>query len=906
MQYSSAKFDPSQNYLERPLIALDKLFNPQSIAVVGASEREGSVGRTLIQNVCNKNYKGRVYPVNPKRTTLFDQKCYPTIASLPETVDLAVIAVPAASVPQAISDCADRGVKGAIIISAGFREIGPAGIALEKQVLEHAWRGKIRLIGPNCLGIMVPSCGLNATFAASMALKGQIAFLSQSGAMCTAVLDKSLQEKIGFSSFVSVGAMIDVDWGDMIAYLGNDPHTQSILIYMESIGNARSFLSAAREVALTKPIILIKPGRTSQAAAAATSHTGALAGSDEVFDAALERVGVLRVETISELFDMAQVLGKQPRPQGANLAILTNAGGPAVLATDAALMNGSKLAPLLPTTLSALDKILPAAWSHHNPIDLLGDAPPDLFGKALAITAKDSTVDGLLVILTPQAMTDATATASEIARQSQSLEKPLLCSWMGGEAVAKGCALLNDSGIPTFPYSDSAARAFALMWRYSENLRALYETPLLRNDLKHEKEAIGKTQQLIQETLQQGRTLLTEEESKRLLAYYDIPVCATYIAQSSQEAVRLAEKIGYPVVMKMLSHTITHKSDLGGVLLNLTSKEQVIEAFASIRKAVEKVTLFEGVTLQKMVMGGLELIVGSSIDPQFGPVVLFGTGGKWVEIYRDRALSLPPLNSTLARRLIESTKISAALHGARGQPKVDIIAIERVLVRFSQMIVENPQIQECDINPLVAASNGCIALDARVVLCPPSTPKEALPKPAIRPYPIQYLTQLQLNEGLQITLRPIRSEDEPLMEKFHKTLSEWSVRQRYLEPFSLDQRIQHQRLLRVCTSDFDRDLTLIAVRNQPEEIIGLGRLRRLGPSEEAHLIVVVADNYQKKGLGRQLLTRLIQVAKEEKIRVIHANVLSENKQMLRLLGELDFRFEPLQENPHIIQAQLDC
>ncbi|HET6262335.1 MAG TPA: acetate--CoA ligase family protein, partial [Chloroflexia bacterium] len=566
---------------------LDAIFSPKSIAVIGATEKAGSVGRTILWNLISSPFGGTVFPVNPTRPSILGIKAYPSLTAVPDPVDLAVIVTPATSVPGIMAECVEAGVKGAIVISAGFKETGPQGVELERQVLEHARRGKIRLIGPNCLGVMRPISGLNATFANGMARPGSVGFISQSGALLTAVLDWSTQENVGFSTFVSLGSMLDVGWGDMIYYLGDDPHTRSIVIYMETVGDARSFLSAAREVALTKPIIVIKPGRTQAAAKAAASHTGSLTGSDEVLAAAFARAGVLRVSTIAELFYMAEVLAKQPLPKGPRLTIVTNAGGPGVLATDALISEGGELADLSDETMQELDKILPAAWSHNNPVDILGDASPERYAESLAIAAKDPNSDGLLVVLTPQAMTDPTATAERLMPYAKIEGKPVLASWMGGADVEQGARLLNRADVPTFSYPDAAVRMFNYMWSYNYNLRALYETPALPADSES---ATNREQaaQIIDTARSEGRTLLTEVESKQLLAAYGVPIVETRIARTEEEAVRWADEIGYPIVVKLYSNTITHKTDVGGVQLNLVDSEAVRQAYRTIEQSVRE------------------------------------------------------------------------------------------------------------------------------------------------------------------------------------------------------------------------------------------------------------------------------------------------------------------------------
>jgi acetyltransferase len=893
-------FDPSNDPLAVPRSALDTFFAPRTVAVVGATDKPDSVGRTVMRNLIGGAFSGAVFPVNPRRASVLGVKAYPSLAAVPDEIDLAVVVTPAPTVPEVMSACADKGVRAAIVISAGFKEAGAPGVELERRVLAEVRRGGMRLIGPNCLGVMVPRTGLNATFAATIARPGEVAFMSQSGALCTAVLDWSLRENVGFSAFASIGSMLDVSWGDLIDHLGSDPHTRSIVLYMETVGDARSFLSAAREVAVNKPIIVIKPGRTEGAARAAASHTGSLTGSDEVLDAAFRRAGVLRVSSIAELFYMAEALAKQPRPQGPRLTILTNAGGPGVLATDALLLAGGTLATLAPETLRALDAVLPAHWSHGNPIDVLGDASADRYASALEIAAADPGSDGLLVVLTPQAMTDATRTAEALRPYAHLAGKPVLASWMGGLDVAAGETILNGIGVPTFPYPDTAAQVFQHMWRYTDNLRALYETPTL--PARADRPGREAADAMILRARRAGRTLLSEAESKALLAAYGIPTVATRIARSEQEAVAAAEGLGFPVVVKLHSETITHKSDVGGVKLDLRDRSAVADAYRTIAGAVGRDD-FLGVTVQPMVRREgheLELIVGSSVDPQFGPVLLFGAGGTLVEVNKDRALGLPPLTSTLARRMIERTRIARALAGIRGQPPVDQAALEQMLVTFSQMIVEQPAIREAEINPLQASAAGLLALDARVVLHPPEINDEQLPRPVIRPYPTEYVSPWTGSKGLSLVIRPIRAEDEPLLVRFHETLSERTVYMRYLGDLRLDRRIAHQRLARLCFIDYSREMALVADRGG-EDITAVARLIRTG-SGQGEFALLVADVHQGQGLGTELLQRLIQIGRAEGLRQIVGEISSRNKPMQAICGKLGFQLRGAPSDPTVQAA----
>jgi acetyltransferase len=874
---------------------LNALFAPHGVAVIGASERQGGIGRAVVWSLVSSPFGGTVYPVSDKHSSVLGIKAYPQVADIPEPVDLAVIVTPAATVPGLITECAQAGVRAVIVISAGFKERGPQGEALERQILERLCGTGIRLLGPNCLGIMNPISGLNATFAPHMARPGNVAFISQSGALCTAVLDWCQKEMVGFSAFVSVGSMLDIGWGDLIDYLGSDPRTHSIVMYMESIGDARSFLSAAREVTLTKPVIVIKAGRTQAAAHAAASHTGSLTGSDEVLEAAFRRCGVLRVNTIGDLFYMAEVLAKQPRPRGPRLAVVTNAGGPGVLAADSVISNGGQLAALSEKSMEQLNQLLPPHWSHNNPVDVLGDALPDTYKKVVDIVVSDANVDGLLTILCPQGMSEPTQTAERLKAYAQTTGKPVIACWMGGPEMAAGVDILHRAGIATYPFPDTAAKIFCYMWRYSYNLRGLYETPVLRAGSEAGPDR-ARVEHIVQCVRRSGRTVLTEVESKQLLASYGIPIVETVMAATEDEAVENAERIGYPAVLKLFSETISHKTDVGGVQLNLRDADAVRAAFRHIKDSVhEKAGAghFLGVTVQPMVkLDGYEVILGSSVDPQFGPVLLFGAGGQLVEVFKDRALALPPLNTTLARRMIEQTKVFEALQGVRGRKSIDLSALEELLVRFSQLVVEQPWIQEIDINPLLASPEGLLALDARVVVYGPEVQSEQLPRLAIRAYPVQYVKPWTMKNGEEVTIRPIRPEDEPLLIRLHEALSERSVYLRYFQPLKLSQRTAHERLTRICFIDYEREMALVVESKKKDdtpEIIAIGRLSKLRGRNEAELAVLVDDRHQHLGMGTELYRRLIEVARDEKLERVVSIILPENRDMLNICQKLSFQ-----------------
>ena len=891
--------------------ALDPFFLPKNVAVIGATEKMGSVGRTVLLNLSQGKFSGKVFAVNPKHKEVCGVRAFPSIGEVPAEIDLAIIVTPAATVPGLIGECVDAGVKAAVVISAGFRERGAEGIALEQKIREQLQRGSgsMRVIGPNCLGIMNPVIALDATFAKRAPKAGNVAFLSQSGALLTAILDWSIPQEVGYSGIVSTGSMLDVGWGDLISHFGDDPNTHSILIYMESVGDARSFLSAAREVALSKPIIVIKAGRSEAASRAAASHTGALTGSDEVLDAAFRRSGVLRVKNIADLFYMADALSKQVRPKGPRLTIVTNAGGPAVLATDALDANGGELANPSDQTMTALNEFLPAHWSHNNPIDILGDGDSERYAKALDIAAKDPNSDGLLVVLAPQGMTNPVEVADRLKPHAQS-GKPVLASFMGGESITAAKPVFNAAGIPLFSYPDTAAKVFCSMWRYSYNLRSLYETPILADGTDAASVSRDRAAAIISNAREHGHYLLNEYESKQLLATYGIPTVETRVAKSEDEAAKQAAEIGYPIVLKLFSDTITHKTDVGGVKLNLKDEAAVRTAFREIKTAVTQRAgpeHFGGVTVQPMVrVEGYELILGSSVDAQFGPVILFGSGGQLVEVYRDRALALPPLNTTLAQRMMEQTRIFTALKGVRGRKPVNMVELERLLVRFSQLVVEQPWISEIDINPLIASSDQLLALDARVVLHGKDMTEERLPKPAIRPYPMQYVSDWTMRGGTAVTFRPIRPEDEPLMVRFHETLSDRSVYLRYFGSLSLQRRVAHERLIRICFGDYDRELALVAEIKGPAgpQIVGVGRINRMHGTNEAEVAVLVADDYQKRGLGEELLRRAIHAGREEGIRALSAEMMSDNLAMQVITKRLGFRVK-MQPDFSSLRARLE-
>ena len=890
---------------------LDSLFSPRSVAVIGATGRPGTVGSSVVSNLLKSGPAIKIFAVTPSHAEVLGITTQKRIADVPGGVDLAVIVTPARTVPQIVGECVDAGVRNAVVISAGFREQGRAGGLLEQEIQNHLRRGGLRLLGPNCMGFMNPVLGLNATFARSTPKKGSVAFLSQSGALQTAILDWSEKEHVGFSAVVSTGSMLDIGWGDLIYYFGDDPHTKSILLYMESVGDARSFLAAAREIALSKLIIVIKAGRSDAGSRAAASHTGALTGSDDVLEAALRRCGVLRVWSIADLFSMADVLSKQPRPRGPRLSIVTNAGGPGVLATDALMATGGELASLSAESIRSLNDFLSFHWSRSNPVDVLADADAAKFVKAVDIVSRDPGSDGLLAIIAPQGLVNPTQAAELLKPYAHSSSKPMLASWMGGDGVAEGAAILNAGGIPTFSYPDTAARAFTYMWRYTYNLRGLYETPTLVASSRQAGDVRRTVDGLVYSARSSGRTMLNEFESKQLLATYGIPVVETRVAATENEAAACASEIGYPVVLKLLSNTIAHKTDVEGVRLQLQTETDVRNAFHAIQASVtEKAGAqhFLGVTVQPMVRrDGYELILGSSVDAQFGPVILFGSGGVMVEVYGDRALALPPLNTTLAERLMEQTRILAALKGVRGRKPVNLAALQALLVHFSQLVMEQPAIKEIDINPLLATPEKLLALDARVVLHDASVPAEQLPRPAIPPYPAQYTHEWRFQDGALVTIRPIRPEDEPLMVKFHTTLSERSVYLRYFLALSLSARVEHERLVRICFAGYGRGFALVADRRDPttgqHEVLGVGRFSAINHTE-AEAAVLVSDPWQGRGLGTELLASVARVAREEGFQRLSGEILRDNLAVQAIFKKTGFILRAM-DDPSTVSAALE-
>ncbi|MEM3492665.1 MAG: bifunctional acetate--CoA ligase family protein/GNAT family N-acetyltransferase [Nitrososphaerota archaeon] len=873
--------------------SLERMFNPKVVALIGATDKEGSVGLALLKNLLKNNGDREIYPVNPNRESVLGIKCYPSIKDVPEHVDLAVIATPAKTVPKIVEECGEAGVEGVVIVSAGFRETGEEGRKLEEEIKRIKERYGLRVLGPNCLGFIRPPIGLNSTFLLKDPEPGQIAFISQSGALGSAILDWAVSAHIGFSMFISLGSMVDIDFGDLIDFLGQDPYTRSILIYMESVGNAKKFMSAARGFARNKPIIVLKPGKHQTGARAALSHTGSMAGSFEVYRAAFRRVGVVRVDEIEDLFNCASVLDSRNLPAGPRLAVITNAGGPGVIAADAIAENGGVLAQLSETTIETLNSVLPPYWSRGNPVDVLGDADINRYLIALKTCLADPNVDGVIIIYTPQGAARPLELAEEvveIVRESMRA-KPVLTVWMGGDEVQEARQLFHKNDIPTYDTPEDAVKTYIYMYKYKRNLELLYETPVdLPIDPAPPKNFL---KILIRRILSEGRVVLTPDESDKFLDAYGIPRPKGELATNLSEALSIASKIGYPVALKIVSPDIIHKTDIGGVIIDINSDSELRAAYLKLIDTVKSKApdaKIKGVYVQQMIKSSnYELILGSKKDPDFGTAIMFGTGGIATEVFRDFSIGLPPLNQVLARRLMEETKIyNSLVHGMRGKPPADIKKLEEIIVRFSNLIVDFPEIKEADINPLSVTDDSIYAIDFRIILDPEGVDS---PEPyrhlVITPYPTKYVTLWRLKDGREVLLRPIRPEDEPLEYELIKGLSEETSRFRF---FQVIREVTHEMLVRFCNIDYDREMAIIAEYNKDgkKRNVGVGRLIIEPDRKRGEFAVLVADDFQGKGLGTKLTDMLIEIALEKGLHSIYGIVLPENTKMIGLCKKLGF------------------
>jgi acetyltransferase len=872
---------------------LTSLFTPQKIALFGASDRENSVGGVVYRNLLSAGFEGQVFAINPKHETIQGEPAFATLEAVGVPVDLAVVATPASTIPAIVEACGEHGIKMMLILSAGFREIGEEGKRLEKRVTELVERHGIRLMGPNCLGLMRPDKNLNITFGHNVAKPGNIALVSQSGAICTAILDWAELNEIGFSAVVSTGIGADLDFGDYLDYLVEDPKTKSILLYIEGISDSRRFMSSLRAAARIKPVIALKVGRHAAGAEASMSHTGALVGSDETFSAALSRSGVLRVESVSQLFAAAKVLSSaNNRVASDRLVIITNGGGPGVMAADRATDRGIEMSKLSPETIEKLNAVLPDVWSHGNPVDIIGDAPPERYSAAVDICLEDPGVDGAIVILTPQAMTAPTLVAEELIAAAKDSKKPILTCWMGGTQVAEARQVLKEARIANFSMLEDAVDAFSFIGTYNRNQRLLLQTPARLTGGQETADKEG-ARLIIEGVLTERRKVLTEPESMAILKAFKIPAAENAVAHTANQALVIAETIGYPVAMKVLSNDISHKSDAGGVRLNIDSAQEVRGAY---RDMIDQIAInrpgatVSGITIAKMYRNpnARELMIGIIRDPVFGPVISFGSGGTKVEVMGDSAISLPPLNRRLAQDLIDRTKAAKMLGAFRNMPAIDNEKLIDVLVCVSNMACELPWIQEMDINPLLVDETGAMAVDARIRVGYPKPSTDPYHHLAIHPYPIHLVTEEQLNDGTDIVIRPIRPEDAEIEQAFIRGLSPES---RYFRFMNSIHELSLEMLVRFTQIDYHNEMALVAINSgaNGEEEIGVARYLTNPDKKTCEFAIVVSDKWQGKGIARLLMQKLIDIARNRSLEIMEGQVLANNYRMLELMTSLNFQ-----------------
>lgn len=885
---------------------LDKLFAPKSVAVIGASGQPARVGSVVLDNLIRGGFNGAIWPVNPKYKILQGLQCYGSVRNLPAAPDLAVIVTPPAAVPEQISMLGELGCRAAVVLTAGLStQKTPDGRTLQQAMLDAAKPHLLRILGPNGIGLVIPGLRLNASFAHTNADPGQLAFVSQSGALCTIVLDWAKQHGVGFSHFLSVGDSADVDFGDIIDYLATDPQTRAILLYIESVTHARKFMSAARAAARNKPIVAVKSGRNARAAQAAASHTGALAGGDDVYTAALRRAGILRVDGVEDLFDTVETLARSRRLPGERLAIITNGGGPGVMAVDTLIERGGTLADLHANTLAALDKVLPGTWSHGNPVDIIGDAPSQRYADALKIVLADPGVDAVLMMHAPTAIVPSLEPAKAVIGAARGSPKNVLTCWSGGEAVQAARKAFAEAGLVSYETPDAAARAFMHMVDYRRNMQNLMETPdEMPEDFQPDHATV---RSVINTALAEKRSMLNEIEGKRILAAYGIPAVATEAATDAASAVAAAKRIGYPVALKILSPDITHKSDVGGVALNLSSKEELVTAceamLARVRQRRPEARI-DGFSIQAMIRRprAHELIVGALTDPIFGPAIMFGQGGVGVEVIGDRAVALPPLNMHLALDLIDRTKVSRLMSGYRDFPPVDRNALAALLIRVAQMIADHAELAELDINPLYADDQGLLALDARMVI----RPSAALghDRLAIRPYPSGLEERVTLRGGETVLLRPVRPEDEPAHEEFVASVSAEDFRLRFFSPM---RQLPHTEMARFTQIDYEREMAFIATRPGEDghtETLGVVRAITDPDNLRAEFAVLVRTDMKGQGLGELLMRKIIDYCRQRGTKEIVGDILRENQPMRALAAELGFKSTGTAVGSDVVEVRL--
>lgn len=885
---------------------LNKVFEPRSVAVIGASERESSVGAQVLRNIRESGFAGDIYPVNPKHEEVQGLHAYPSLADIDHPVDLVVIAIPSQYIPEVMHQCGEHGVSAAIILSAGFAEIGKRGMFLQNEIVDIAKTYNIPLIGPNCLGILRPKVGLNATFAKSSIKTGQVALVAQSGAFCTALLDWAGSRGYGFSAVASLGATADVGFGDVLDYLATDPETKSILLYVEGISDARSFMSGLRVAARLKPVIVVKSGRNEAGTRAAVSHTGALVGGDDVFDAAIRRAGAVRVTTVAQLFAAAETLASNTHVEGSRLAIITNGGGPGVMAADRASDLNVPLAELEKTTIDELSKVLPTHWSHSNPIDILGDADHQRYRAATEIVLADKNIDGALILLTPQAMTAPTECAQGVIEACENTNKPILTCWMGENLVRDGRKLFSEAGIPHFSSPEGGVDAFGYLANYRRSQRALLQAP---GPLTNNKEPdVEGARLIIEHAIAERRYTLSNAESKAVLRAFHIPTSPSINVSTAADALVAAEGVGLPVAMKINSPDITHKSDVGGVRLNIREPKSVRTAFREMTDSVKEAypdAKVEGVSIEPMLnlANAREIMIGIAHDPIFGPIISFGSGGTAVDIIADTEVALPPLNDYLSNELISGTRAARLLKKFRNLPAANLDQLKAVLERVSEIACELPEVQELDINPLLVSDKEIIAVDARVVVGSPETSTHRFGHMAIHPYPTELASVWQLADGTDVTVRPIRPEDAQMEQAFVTNLSPESKYFRFMQSLESLTPSMLQRLTQI---DYDREMALVAVVKDctpTASMLGVVRYISNPDRQSCEFALTVADSSQKMGIGRQLMQRLMTVARDRGIEVMEGEVLANNTKMLKLCERLGFRVQTDKDDPEVVQVR---
>ncbi|MDU8927489.1 bifunctional acetate--CoA ligase family protein/GNAT family N-acetyltransferase [Alisedimentitalea sp. MJ-SS2] len=887
---------------------LETLFNPTGIAVFGASESTTSVGSKVHANLLAGGFKGPIVPINPKHKKVRGQACYASVIDVPDKIDLAVIATPARTIPGIIHDLGEVGVGSAIVLSAGFREAGEEGQRLEKKLAKAARKAGVRFMGPNCVGLVRPWLGMNATFLNSSAPEGRLALVSQSGALCSAIVDYAAPHHLGFSTIASLGNASDVNFGEALHFLATDPKTDAILLYVEGISNAPGFLSALRIAARSKPVIVLKSGRHVASSKAANTHTGAMIGSDSVFDAALSRSGAVRANTFGQLFAAAEILSAHKRTTGKRLGIVTNGGGAGVLAADRAGDFGLQIPEPSEATIKSLDAILPLYWSRANPVDILGDASAKTYGAAVKACLADKSLDGVLVMLTPQAMTDAKAAAQAVVDVVPARnKKPVLACWMGETSVAEGRKLLSAAGIPDFGTPERAVEAFSYLAQHHRHQRLALEVPGPLGDVSPPD--LTGARMIIDGALRDGRSMLNDIESKAILRTFHIPTNMTIEAESAAEALVAAETVGFPVAMKILSPQISHKSDVDGVKLGLMNPADVMSAFREITETAAEMrpdAEIRGVTVERMaqVNDARELVVGASRDPVFGPVIMFGAGGTMVEILQDSAVALPPLNAVLATRLIDRTRVSRLLEAFRDRHAVKREAVVDVLLRVSDMVCELPEIEELDLNPIFAGPEGVIAVDARIAIKRPPSKDGAYDHMAIHPYPRHLVRKSHMSDGRILTIRPIRPEDAEEERSFVRELSPRAKRFRFMGTIS---ELSPQMLARFTQIDYRTEMALVAMVEQDGKQTQIGVTRyAINPDRRScEFAIVVSDAVQHQGIGTKLMKALMEAARDHGLAVIEGTVLRENDAMLHLMEELGFSISTSPDDREVVIVERD-